>query len=113
MGLAPPPVSSFRVHVFADTRTLRLVSATEISKAKVGALGQAAVEPSKTTTVGISIRNGPVVNAVDVNGSATNGKRRSRTSTSKVNYKDDSSDDEPLVRLHTGPAKSSMSLSLC
>lgn len=51
---------------------------------------------------GLSIRNGPVEDddAMDVDGPSTNGKRKSRSSLPKVNYKDeteDSDDDAPLV----------------
>ena len=52
---------------------------------------------------GVSIRNGPVLEDMDVDGPTTNGnsKRKSRSSLSKpVKYKDESEDDSdaaPLV----------------
>jgi DNA topoisomerase-1 len=51
---------------------------------------------------GLSVRNGPLVDTMDVDEPTTNGlsKRKSRNSITKVNYKDNESSDDgtPLVR---------------
>lgn len=62
-----------------------------------------AVSKAKPAPAGISIRNGPVLDEMDVDEPVTNGsaKRKSRTSGAKVtSYKEDtedSSDAKPLV----------------
>jgi DNA topoisomerase-1 len=57
------------------------------------------VDSTKAIDVGLSIRNGPVVEEpMEVDQPETNGKRRSRSSISKINYRDNSSDDEPLAK---------------
>lgn len=68
---------------------------------------------SKAEPAGISIRNGPVVDKMDVDEPATNGtaKRKSRGSTSKaVNYNlqgsESEDDDVPLVCTTTTPCPS-------
>lgn len=52
---------------------------------------------------GLSVRNGPLVDTMDVDEPSTNGfsKRKSRNSITKVNYKDNESSDDgaPLVRI--------------
>jgi DNA topoisomerase-1 len=77
----------------------RIVSTPKISKADDRALDRA-VDSSKATNVGLSIRNGPVTDGnMDADSHETAGKRRSRSSMSKVNYRDDSSDDDqPLAK---------------
>lgn len=51
---------------------------------------------------GLSVRNGPVEDEMDVDAPTVNGanKRKSRTSITKINYKDGSESDDgaPLVR---------------
>ena len=49
--------------------------------------------------VGLSVRNGPVGDAMDIDGPSTNGKRKSRNSIPTINYaaNDDDSDDAPMV----------------
>jgi DNA topoisomerase I len=78
-------------------------SSSRISKAVDDAL-ERSVPKSKFSNPGLSVRNGPITggDAMDEDAPLTNGvaKRKSRSSISKVNYKDDSdgSDDEaPLV----------------
>lgn len=80
--------------------TLVLAAAT-ISKSVDKAMDKAA-KNSKYAPVGVSIRNGPVEDKMDIDGPATNGKRKVRTSNVLKSYKDDSSDDsdaKPLVRV--------------
>ncbi len=64
-----------------------------------------ALPNGKATMVGLSLHNGPVEDSMDVDAPSVNGanKRKSRSSISKVNYRDNSdSDGEPLVRLLLG-----------
>lgn len=76
------------------------VSSARIASSEDRALDRAA---SKGTTgmAGLSVRNGPVEDAMDVDKPPTNGanKRKSRSSISTaVNYRDESeSDGQPLV----------------
>jgi hypothetical protein len=53
----------------------------------------------KPAPVGIAVRNGPVTEEMDVDFSASNGKRKSRGSLVKPTYKESESDAEekPLV----------------
>lgn len=62
-----------------------------------------AAPKGSTGLAGLSVRNGPVGDAMDLDAPTTNGtnKRKSRSSISKVDYKDDSeSDGAPLVSDH-------------
>ncbi|KAK2679661.1 hypothetical protein RAB80_004842 [Fusarium oxysporum f. sp. vasinfectum] len=79
------------------------LSSSKISRAEDDALDQP-VPKQAAKMAGLSVRNGPLEDAMDIDEPATNGasKRKSRTSISKVNYKDDESSDDaaPLVRIH-------------
>lgn len=77
------------------TPDLILVSASTISKAEDKAMDSRA----KPLPAPVSIRNGPVVDSSPhMNG---NGKRKSRSSTNRMNYKDESdSEDGRLVRVY-------------
>ncbi|RDL34730.1 Uncharacterized protein BP5553_07858 [Venustampulla echinocandica] len=83
-------------------RTNGRVSATRISDGVDKAMDKAlSKQKTKPAPVGVSIRNGPVEDKMDVDGPFTNGKRKSRGSTSKaVNYNDGISEsDEDAVPL--------------
>ncbi|KAK1636544.1 eukaryotic DNA topoisomerase I [Colletotrichum phormii] len=78
------------------------ISASRISKADDIAMDRTASK-ARAAPPGLSIRNGPIEDddAMDVDGPSTNGKRKSRSSLPKVNYKDeteDSDDDAPLAK---------------
>ncbi|KAJ4268420.1 DNA topoisomerase 1 [Fusarium torreyae] len=79
------------------------LSSTKISHAEDDAMDQPVPE-NAAKSAGLSVRNGPLLDdSMDVDKPATNGaaKRKSRTSITKVNYKDDaeSSDDgAPLAK---------------
>ncbi|POR32066.1 DNA topoisomerase 1 [Tolypocladium paradoxum] len=76
------------------------LSSSKISRAEDKAMDRAAPKGS-TDLAGLSVRNSLVDNAMDINAPTTNGanKRKSRSSISKVNYKDDSeSDGAPLPK---------------
>lgn len=80
-------------------------SASTVSSAKITASEDRALDRSVSkkgnNLAGLSVRNGPVRDEMDVDSPVANGvnKRKSRSSlSSKVNYKDGSdSDGEPLV----------------
>ncbi|KAG5809178.1 hypothetical protein H9Q74_012214 [Fusarium xylarioides] len=77
------------------------LSSAKISRAEDDALDQP-VSKQAAKMAGLSVRNGPLEDAMDIDEPATNGasKRKSRTSISKVNYKDDESSDDatPLAK---------------
>ncbi|KAF5572133.1 DNA topoisomerase I [Fusarium pseudoanthophilum] len=77
------------------------LSSSKISRAEDEALDQP-VSKQAAKMAGLSVRNGPLEDAMDIDEPATNGasKRKSRTSISKVNYKDDESSDDaaPLAK---------------
>ncbi|KAF4501680.1 DNA topoisomerase I [Fusarium agapanthi] len=77
------------------------LSSSKISRAEDDALDQP-VSKQAAKMAGLSVRNGPLEDAMDIDEPATNGasKRKSRTSISKVNYKDDESSDDaaPLAK---------------
>ncbi|OHW92995.1 eukaryotic DNA topoisomerase I [Colletotrichum incanum] len=76
------------------------VSASRISKADDMDMDRTASK-ARAAPPGLSIRYGPVDDdAMDVDGPSTNGKRKSRSSLPKVNYKDEteSDDDAPLAK---------------
>ncbi|KAK2935814.1 hypothetical protein FoTM2_003757 [Fusarium oxysporum f. sp. vasinfectum] len=77
------------------------LSSSKISRAEDDALDQP-VPKQAAKMAGLSVRNGPLEDAMDIDEPATNGasKRKSRTSISKVNYKDDESSDDaaPLAK---------------
>ena len=80
------------------------VSSSTISRSEDKAMDRS-LPNGKSSMVGLSLRNGPVED-MDVDAPSTNGanKRKSRSSISKVDYRDDSdSDGEPLVRLPSTP----------
>ncbi|KAI9166936.1 DNA topoisomerase 1 [Paramyrothecium foliicola] len=83
------------------TQALSSVSNAKISSAVDKALDRSA--PSHNTALaGLSVRNGPVLDEMDIDAHGTNGtsKRKSRSSISKVDYKDqsDSEDGRPLAK---------------
>jgi DNA topoisomerase-1 len=53
---------------------------------------------------GLSVRNGPVIDAMDIDEPVLNGKRKARNSIAKVNYNvaasESEEDDKPLVRIY-------------
>ncbi|KAH6690431.1 DNA topoisomerase [Plectosphaerella plurivora] len=73
-----------------------------VSAARISAAEDKAMEPKgKPAPAGLSIRNGPVdEDAMDIDSSHTNGKRKSRSSIVSVSYKDESGsdDDKPLAK---------------
>ncbi|KAI8671267.1 DNA topoisomerase I [Fusarium keratoplasticum] len=91
-----------------DDRPLARVNGNRLSSSKISRAEDDAMDRSMprdaAKLVGLSVRNGPVQDdPMDVDGPVTNGatKRKSRTSITKVNYKDNDSDSEdgaPLVR---------------
>jgi DNA topoisomerase-1 len=87
------------------------VSAAKISKAEDKAMEKSASKARPGPT-GISIRNGPVNDAMDIDSPNGAPKRKSRSSIGQaVNYKDESDSDEgaPLVC----PYLSRMSVAVC
>ncbi|PFH57664.1 hypothetical protein XA68_14708 [Ophiocordyceps unilateralis] len=73
------------------------LSSSKISRAEDIAMDRA-VPGGNTDLAGLSVRNGPVQEVKDNNTNGTN-KRKSRSSISAVNYKDESdSDGEPLAK---------------
>lgn len=98
--------TTYHAHALAgpySNTSISLVSSSKISRAEDDALDQP-VSKQAAKMAGLSVRNGPLEDAMDIDEPATNGasKRKSRTSISKVNYKDDESSDDaaPLVRIH-------------
>ncbi|KAJ4206297.1 DNA topoisomerase 1 [Fusarium falciforme] len=95
-----------------------LVSSSKISRAEDDAMDRS-MPRDAAKLVGLSVRNGPVQDdPMDVDGPVTNGatKRKSRTSITKVNYKDNDSDSEdgaPLVRTPQVPEKSCCGADSC
>lgn len=78
------------------------VSAPKISHADDRALDRS-IPQKPSGLAGISVRNGPVDESMDVDAPATNGhKRKSRSSITKPTYKDESDSDasQPLVGVH-------------
>lgn len=80
------------------------VSAAKVSRAEDEALDRA-VPKEGSGLAGLSVRNGPVKDEMDVDAPATNGngnKRKSRTSITRPTYKDESDSDasQPLVRVN-------------
>ncbi|ROT37466.1 DNA topoisomerase [Sodiomyces alkalinus F11] len=77
------------------------VSAARVTEADDRAMDESASN-AKPAPPGISIRNGPVVDGMDVDAPTANGsaKRKSRSSVGKVNYRDgsDSDDNKPLAK---------------
>ena len=74
------------------------VSSSKISKATDAAMDRKST--GKATSAAFSVRHGPIDEDMDIGSPVVNGtsKRKSRNSTSNINYKDDSdSDGEPLV----------------
>ena len=103
-------LNTFSLRVCSLT-VLEFTAHSSLSSAKISKSVDAAMDKSAqsngTTKPGISIRNGPVTEDVDmggVDGPAVNGaaKRKARPSASRPNYADsESSEDDnvPLVRL--------------
>jgi hypothetical protein len=102
-SLATTPTTRMLLLVPVLTHGIPTVSPSKISRAEDDALDQP-VPKQAAKMAGLSVRNGPLEDAMDIDEPATNGasKRKSRTSISKVNYKDDESSDDaaPLVRIH-------------
>ncbi|KAF5527977.1 DNA topoisomerase 1 [Colletotrichum aenigma] len=77
------------------------VSSAKISKAVDRDMDRTASK-ARAAPPGLSIRNGPVDDEMDVDGPSTNGsKRKSRSSLPKINYKDESEesdDDVPMAK---------------
>ncbi|UNI14462.1 DNA topoisomerase 1 [Purpureocillium takamizusanense] len=76
------------------------LSSSTISRSEDKALDRA-LPNGKASMVGLSLHNGPVEGGMDVDAPSVNGanKRKSRSSISKVNYRDNSdSDGEPLAK---------------
>lgn len=74
-------------------------------------MDRAVPKSNAALAAGLSIHNGPVDDGMDVDAPSANGanKRKSRSSISKINYRDESdSDAEPLVRLPASAAKPSV-----
>ncbi|KJZ79044.1 hypothetical protein HIM_01817 [Hirsutella minnesotensis 3608] len=83
------------------------LSAPTISRSEDQAMDRA-VPQQPSGLAGLSVRNGPVQDAMDLDKPATNGsnKRKSRSSISKVDYRDNSeSDAEPLAKRSKPAAK--------
>ncbi|CAJ0553543.1 Ff.00g120550.m01.CDS01 [Fusarium sp. VM40] len=78
-----------------------IVSSARISRAEDAAMDQPVPEEA-AKMAGLSVRNGPLVDTMDVDEPSINGfsKRKSRNSITKVNYKDNESsdDDAPLAK---------------
>lgn len=78
-----------------------IVSSAKISRAEDAAMDQPVPEEA-AKMAGLSVRNGPLVDTMDVDEPTTNGlsKRKSRNSITKVNYKDNESSDDgtPLAK---------------
>ncbi|KAM0196631.1 hypothetical protein ACHAPQ_006478 [Fusarium lateritium] len=76
-------------------------SSARISRAEDAAMDQPVPEEA-AKMAGLSVRNGPLVDTMDIDEPATNGisKRKSRNSITKVNYKDNESSDDgaPLAK---------------
>ncbi|KAI6772568.1 hypothetical protein HG530_003526 [Fusarium avenaceum] len=76
-------------------------SSARISRAEDAAMDQPVPEEA-AKMAGLSVRNGPLVDTMDVDEPSTNGfsKRKSRNSITKVNYKDNESSDDgaPLAK---------------
>ncbi|KAF4994166.1 hypothetical protein FGRMN_5940 [Fusarium graminum] len=89
-----------------DDRPLARANGHRLSKAMISRAEDAAVDepiPEEAAKMaGLSVRNGPMVDTMDVDEPATNGmsKRKSRNSITKVNYKDNESSDDgaPLAK---------------
>ncbi|KAF5698529.1 DNA topoisomerase I, partial [Fusarium globosum] len=96
-----PPITRMLLLVPILTQAFPIVSSSKISRAEDDALDQP-VSKQAAKMAGLSVRNGPLEDAMDIDEPATNGasKRKSRTSISKVNYKDDESSDDaaPLAK---------------
>jgi DNA topoisomerase-1 len=77
------------------------LSAAKISSAQDKALDRSAPN-GDTALAGLSVRNGPVTDEMDVDHHGANGnaKRKSRSSLPKINYRDDSESDDarPLAK---------------
>lgn len=90
----------FSNRVNSANPSIATVSAAKISSAEDRALDRSAPKEN-TALAGLSVRNGPVLDEMDVDHTGTNGnsKRKSRSSISKINYRDDSESDDgqPLV----------------
>ncbi|OLN87902.1 DNA topoisomerase 1 [Colletotrichum chlorophyti] len=87
------------------------VSASRISKADDIAMDRNASKV-RAAPPGLSVRNGPIDDdAMDIDGPSTNGKRKSRSSLPKVNYRDESEsdDDAPLAKRQRTKAKAPVS----
>ncbi|KAF4337602.1 DNA topoisomerase I [Fusarium beomiforme] len=71
------------------------LSSSKISRAEDDAMDQP-VPKQAAQMAGLSVRNGPLEDTMDIDEPATNGstKRKSRNSITKVNYKDDDSSDD-------------------
>ena len=91
--------------VAALLTSMDLGSAAKVSKAEDDYLDRT-VPKARVSMPGLSVRNGPITGGDDMDlDSHANGstKRKSRSSISKINYKDDSEDSDgaPLVRYPT------------
>ncbi|KAF4977260.1 hypothetical protein FZEAL_6200 [Fusarium zealandicum] len=76
------------------------LSSAKISRAQDDAMDRS-VPDDTTGMAGLSVRNGPIQDSMDIDGPATNGasKRKSRSSITKVNYLDNNSESDDGVPL--------------